>query len=103
MYKEIIGKNLKYLRDKKNVTQILAEEMTGIDRTTMSAYELAKREPSVSNLISLANYYKVTLDFLCGRNQRMIIDITDLDELSKNKIMSIINNVDKKKELWYEL
>lgn len=29
----------------------------------------------------------------------MIIDITDLDELSKNKIMSIINNVDKKKEL----
>ena len=99
MYKEIIGKNLKYLRDKKNVTQILAEEMTGIDRTTISAYELA----NVSNLISLANYYKVTLDFLCGRNQRMIIDITDLDELSKNKIMSIINNVDKKKELWYEL
>lgn len=98
MYKEIIGKNLKYLRDKKNVTQILAEEMTGIDRTTISAYELAKREPSVSNLISLANYYKVTLDFLCGRNQRMIIDITDLDELSKNKIMSIINNVDKKME-----
>lgn len=97
MYKEIIGKNLKYLRDKKNVTQILAEEMTGIDRTTISAYELAKREPSVSNLISLANYYKVTLDFLCGRNQRMIIDITDLDELSKNKIMSIINNVDKKR------
>lgn len=95
MYKEIIGKNLKYLRDKKNVTQILAEEMTGIDRTTISAYELA----NVSNLISLANYYKVTLDFLCGRNQRMIIDITDLDELSKNKIMSIINNVDKKKEL----
>ena len=47
MYKEIIGKNLKYLRDKKNVTQILAEEMTGIDRTTISAYELAKREPSV--------------------------------------------------------
>ena len=90
MYKEIIGKNLKYLRDKKNVTQILAEEMTGIDRTTISAYELAKREPSVSNLISLANYYKVTLDFLCGRNQRMIIDITDLDELSKNKIMSIL-------------
>lgn len=89
MYKEIIGKNLKYLRDKKNVTQILAEEMTGIDRTTISAYELAKREPSVSNLISLANYYKVTLDFLCGRNQRMIIDITDLDELSKNKIMWI--------------
>ena len=99
MYKEIIGKNLKYLRDKKNVTQILAEEMTGIDRTTISAYELAKREPSVSNLTSLANYYKVTLDFLCGRNQRMIIDITDLDELSKNKIMSIINNEDKKKEL----
>ena len=59
--------------------------VTGIDRTTISAYELAKREPSVSNLISLANYYKVTLDFLCGRNQRMIIDITDLDELSKIK------------------
>lgn len=43
MYKEIIGKNLKYLRKKKNVTQISAEKMTGIDRTTISAYELAKK------------------------------------------------------------
>ena len=99
MYKEIIGKNLKYLRKKKNVTQISAEKMTGIDRTTISAYELAKREPSVSNLISLANYYKVTLDFLCGRTQRMTVDITDLDEFSKNKIISIINNEDKKMEI----
>ena len=72
MYKEIIGKNLKYLRDKKNVTQILAEEMTGIDRTTISAYELAKREPSVSNLISLANYYKVTLDFYVGETKEWL-------------------------------
>lgn len=103
MYKEIIGKNLKYLRKKKNVTQISAEKMTGIDRTTISAYELAKREPSVSNLISLANYYKVTLDFLCGRTQRMTVDITDLDEFSKNKIISIIKNEDKKMEIWYEL
>ena len=99
MYKEIIGKNLRYLRDKKNVTQISAEKMTGIDRSTISSYELAKREPSVSNLISLANYYKVRLDFLCGRDQRMIIDITDLDELSRNKIMSIVNSKDKERKL----
>ena len=38
-YDKNLVKNLKYLRDKKNVTQILAEEMTGIDRTTISAYE----------------------------------------------------------------
>ena len=41
----------------------------------------------------------VTLDFLCGRDQRMIIDITDLDELSRNKIMSIVNSKDKERKL----
>lgn len=29
----------------------------------------------------------------------MIIDITDLDELSRNKIMSIVNSKDKERKL----
>ena len=47
----------------------MVEELTGIDRTTISAYEKGKRVPSIDNACKLADLYRVSLDELFGRDR----------------------------------
>ncbi|WP_279015060.1 helix-turn-helix domain-containing protein [Thomasclavelia cocleata] len=86
---------LKELRKKHKYTQHMLEILTGIDRTTISAYEKGTREPSFKNLIILADFFKVSLDYLCGRTNRDILDITNEDALTKKKLIAVLNNINK--------
>lgn len=67
--RQIIGERLKELRLKKGLTQRVVAENMGISKPIMSQYESGQRLPSVPKLIHLANYYKVSLDYLCGRTE----------------------------------
>lgn len=67
--RQIIGERLKELRLKKGLTQRVVAENMGISKPIMSQYESGQRLPSVPKLINLANYYKVSLDYLCGRTE----------------------------------
>lgn len=56
---------LKELRIKKNLKQIELCEQAGIEYQNYNKYELGKNEPSISTLIKLADFYGVSLDYLC--------------------------------------
>lgn len=92
MLKEYLPEILKKLRLERNMSQAMIEELTGIDRTTISAYEKGIRDPSLKNLIKLANLYKVSLDYLCGRINRKTIDITDESDATQKRILVILYN-----------
>lgn len=66
---QIIGERLKELRQKKGLTQRVVAENMGISKPIMSQYESGQRLPSVPKLIQLAQYYKVSLDYLCGQTE----------------------------------
>lgn len=38
-----------------------------ITRATYANYECGKTQPDINTLIKIANYYGVSLDYLCGR------------------------------------
>ena len=58
---------LRKLRKERNVTQQeLADDMLVTIRT-LARYESGEREPRVSILIDLADYFKVSIDYLVGR------------------------------------
>lgn len=61
-----IGKRLRKLRIKHNLTQNEVSILTGIKRSSIASYELNEQLPPVDKLIQLANLYKVSLDYLCG-------------------------------------
>ena len=42
-------------------------ERTGINVVTLSGYEIGKNEPNMEALVSLADVYGVTLDYLMCR------------------------------------
>lgn len=59
--------NIKELRKSNNKTQIDIANMLGMSQNTYSKYELGLTEPNITNLIKLADYYNVSIDYLVGR------------------------------------
>lgn len=59
-----LGERLKYLRQtKKKTLDELAEELD-TTKTTLSRYENNKRVPDADFIICLANYFKVSADYI---------------------------------------
>lgn len=63
-----LPKRLKELRKTIGYTQENVESDTGLDRNTISRIEKGNVVPSIYSIIVLADYYGVSLDWLCGRD-----------------------------------
>jgi transcriptional regulator with XRE-family HTH domain len=57
---------LKELRVEKQVGQVELANAINVSKGTISLWENGLREPKLSNLISLATFFNVTIDFLAG-------------------------------------
>lgn len=55
------------LQKEKNVTKVELQQAIGISRTAYYRYEQGEREPTVSVLLALADYFDVSVDYLLGR------------------------------------
>ena len=61
--------NLKKLRLQKKKTQLNVQMETGIEQALLSKYESGKRIPPTETLMTLADYYGVSMDFIMGRTE----------------------------------
>ena len=59
-------KRLKELRKEKGLSQKELAAYLGISNAAYSLYERGDREPNISTLMKIANYYGVTVDELLG-------------------------------------
>lgn len=62
-----IGKKLKELRIEKGITQAQIAQVLKVSRIVYNRYENNTRTISLELLSELADFYHVTLDYLCGR------------------------------------
>ena len=62
-----VKNNLKALRQAKKKTQLQVQMDTGIEQALLSKYENGLRIPPTETLILLADYYKVSMDYIMGR------------------------------------
>lgn len=62
----MLGKQLKYLRDLKHLSQQEVCNALNIEQSTLANYENDKRIPKIDILIKLASYYDVSVDELLG-------------------------------------
>lgn len=64
---KVFSKRLKELRKEKKLTQKEIAEQIGIKQNSYSDWETGKNEPNFENLIKLADFFEVSLDWLFGR------------------------------------
>lgn len=59
---------LKELRDERKLSTSQLGKEIGVSAATISRWENGLREPMLHNLIALAKFFGVTIDFLAGLN-----------------------------------
>jgi len=80
---------LRVTRDMKRLQQKDVAEKLNISRTSMSSYETGDVTPTVETLLLLANFYNVSLDYLCGNEKEMSVVTEGLTE-SQISAMQVI-------------
>ena len=61
------SERLKSIRKSKKLTQKQVANEAGIAERAYQSYEGNERKPTFENLIALADYFNVTIDYLAGR------------------------------------
>lgn len=85
-------KRLKELRKEKNLTQKEMSVKLNVTQQTYSDYENNKTNPDIETIITLANFFEVSTDYLLGReddfgNVNIVNDVsTFYTEEEKNLI-----------------
>ena len=86
--------NIKNLRVSEKRTAEDVANYLGVTVQAYYKYENEKSEPSINNLIKLADYYNVTLDYLVGRpfsNDVGYLEDSEKELLANYRKMSSIN------------
>ena len=65
-----IGQSIREIRTKRGLSQKEVAIDTGISHTQLSGYEHETSTPNIWTLITLADYYNVSIDELIGRNRK---------------------------------
>jgi len=65
---KIFANQLKLIRKSNKLTQKQVANDTGIAERAYQSYEGNERKPTFENLIALADYFDVSLDYLVGRS-----------------------------------
>ena len=78
------------LRKEKGLSQQELAEATGLTRSAIGMYEIGQREPDVKTLQMLADFYKVDMDTMTGREPAP----TKLREMLSENGMHILLDAD---------
>lgn len=94
---------LRELRERNKLTQKEVGKIIKVSQSAYNLYEKQEREISINNLIVLANYYNVSLDYLCDRQwnnqigyipenkKNTIQKLLELDDMNFERVDTYIN------------
>lgn len=85
-------KNLRLLRQKNGMSQQQLADVLGISQQSVNKYENHNIEPDITTLITLANYFGVSVDFLIGKSENE--DADNLISADEKHILNIYRGLD---------
>lgn len=89
----MIGERLNKLRKEKKITQEELAVIIGVQKSTVSLYEIGKNDPSDKVKIEIAKYFNISLDYLIG-----VID-EPIPYYSQDVFLRLPDNMSKEEKL----
>lgn len=83
--KETIGSKIKVLRKTRGLTQDQLAKMLGLQRATISNYEIGRRSPHLTDLKNIANALGVSLEYFAVEDEDIYNLISRAKLLFENK------------------
>lgn len=65
--KIIVAERIRELMKEEGLNQVRLADKIGVKQNTISAWLLGKKEPCITSLWLLADYFNVSVDYLIGR------------------------------------
>ncbi len=97
--KTTLSERLIYLRKKNKLSQTAVAKRIGVTSSLISAYEKQERKPSIDTLISLADIYNVSTDYILGRTYRddspIVINVEHLNDKQIKIIRELVDNMNQ--------
>ncbi len=81
-----IKNRIRDLREDRDLRQIDVADATGIDQKTLSNYETGKTNPDSYSIMKLADFFKVSTDYLLG--------YSDLNILNKKDVLKRLEKIE---------
>lgn len=82
--------NLRYLRNKKKLSQTDLGKLIGRDHTTISGYESGKRTPSLSDIGKLTDIFHISTH----AHASVTMTLNTYSHLWKSELENIVNLID---------
>ena len=73
--KEVVGKNIKYYRQKANLTQFELSKLIGVTPSAVGNWEQELHCPSSKNLYKLCHVFKISSDKLVFENKKTHVNL----------------------------
>lgn len=89
---------LRQLRIDKHLRQEQVADLIGVSKAAISAYETDIRQPSYDILIRLANLYRVSTDYILGRQDVRMLDISGLTPAEAVAISDLVASMTAKNQ-----
>lgn len=67
---EDFPKRLQGLRERKRISRRVLSELCGLSKNMIARYERGERSPSIKEAAALADFFGVSLDYLCGHSEK---------------------------------
>ena len=64
---EQFSARLRELREQKRMSRRVLAELCGLSKNMVSRYERGERVPNIDEAARVADFFGVTIDYLCGR------------------------------------
>ncbi len=93
-----IAERIKTLREKAGLTQTQLAKRLGISRSAVNSWEMSLSTPSSIYLVELSRIFGVSTDYLLSLDDRVKIDISDLNEQEQEIIIKTVDYFKSLKE-----
>lgn len=90
--RKIDMKNLKAIRERKDISQIKLGHLVGVSTSSIESYEQGVRIPSLPVIYRLSEVLGCSIDYLVGRNNELnkYFSLSDND---KQQVIELINKL----------
>jgi transcriptional regulator with XRE-family HTH domain len=104
----MLGDKIKELREIHKITQEELANIMGLTRSTIYKYERNERYPDIGTITRMAEYFGVTIDYLCDRKptakEKLAYEIVamfdrkglapnDFESIEFKKLFAVVNYV----------
>lgn len=81
MVSEILGTRISTLRKQLNLFQHDLADKLGVSKSLIAMWEVGKRDPGSEMLVTIANFFKVSTDYLLGITNDPVRPVNSIEEI----------------------